>query len=152
MNGRSVVLTTHSMEECEALCHRIGIMVKGQLRCLGTSQRLKQRFGSGFQLDVNLAVAKHEALLKALNEALDDNVEEIERHDENIKFAIHGNEDKSYAEMFEILEALHADIGIDGGYALNQTTLENIFIQMAAQYEHQLLTMRTMNQSASVYQ
>jgi len=151
MNGRSVVLTTHSMEECEALCHRIGIMVKGQLRCLGTSQRLKQRYGSGFLLDVNLGVAKHERLLAALNEAFDDNVEELERHDENIKFAVHGNEDKSYAEMFEILEALNADIGIDGGYALNQTTLENIFIQMASQYENQLQTMRTMNASASVY-
>ena len=27
MSGRSVILTTHSMEECEALCHRVGIMV-----------------------------------------------------------------------------------------------------------------------------
>lgn len=31
----SVVLTTHSMEECEALCPRIGIMANGRLRCLG---------------------------------------------------------------------------------------------------------------------
>merc|ERR1712232_615140 len=30
----SVVLTTHSMEECEALCPRIGIMATGQLKCL----------------------------------------------------------------------------------------------------------------------
>ena len=28
----SVILTTHSMEECEALCNRIGIMVDGQLQ------------------------------------------------------------------------------------------------------------------------
>ena len=41
MQGRCVVLTTHSMEECEALCHRLGIMVKGQLRCLRTPQHLK---------------------------------------------------------------------------------------------------------------
>jgi ABC-type multidrug transport system ATPase subunit len=31
----SVILTTHSMEECEALCPRIGIMANGRLRCLG---------------------------------------------------------------------------------------------------------------------
>ena len=30
-----VLLTTHSMEECEALCSRVGIMVGGRLRCLG---------------------------------------------------------------------------------------------------------------------
>jgi ABC-type multidrug transport system ATPase subunit len=34
----SVILTTHSMEECEALCPRIGIMATGKLRCLGSAQ------------------------------------------------------------------------------------------------------------------
>eukprot|EP01029_Cantina_marsupialis_P013220 TRINITY_DN2925_c0_g3_i1.p1 TRINITY_DN2925_c0_g3~~TRINITY_DN2925_c0_g3_i1.p1 ORF type:complete len:1768 (+),score=518.71 TRINITY_DN2925_c0_g3_i1:83-5386(+) len=50
----SVILTTHSMEECEALCSRIGIMVGGQLRCLGSSQHLKNRFGIGYQLELSL--------------------------------------------------------------------------------------------------
>jgi hypothetical protein len=35
------------MEEAEALCTRIGIMVKGQLQALGTPQHLKIKFGSG---------------------------------------------------------------------------------------------------------
>ncbi|KAG9486662.1 hypothetical protein GDO78_006835 [Eleutherodactylus coqui] len=34
--GRSVVLTSHSMEECEALCTRMAIMVNGRFRCLGS--------------------------------------------------------------------------------------------------------------------
>jgi ABC-type multidrug transport system ATPase subunit len=34
----SVILTTHSMEECEALCPQIGIMAGGKLRCLGSAQ------------------------------------------------------------------------------------------------------------------
>lgn len=51
----SVILTTHSMEECEALCSRIGIMAGGKLRCLGSGQRLKSRFGQGFQVDLKLA-------------------------------------------------------------------------------------------------
>jgi ABC-type multidrug transport system ATPase subunit len=37
----SVILTTHSMEECEALCPRIAIMANGKLRCLGSAQHLK---------------------------------------------------------------------------------------------------------------
>jgi len=56
MAGRSVILTTHSMEECEALCSRIGIMVSGRLRCLGSSQHLKNKFGRGYQLDVTLSL------------------------------------------------------------------------------------------------
>ena len=48
----SVVLTTHSMEECEALCSRIGIMVGGRFRCLGSGQHLKNKFG-GKQLQLH---------------------------------------------------------------------------------------------------
>ncbi|RYH22368.1 ATP-binding cassette domain-containing protein [archaeon] len=56
MSQRAVILTTHSMDEAEALCKRIGIMVKGQLRALGTKQHLKNKFGSGFELTVKLHV------------------------------------------------------------------------------------------------
>ena len=41
--GRSVVLTSHSMEECEALCGRIAIMVNGTFKCMGSIQHLKNR-------------------------------------------------------------------------------------------------------------
>jgi len=40
------------MEECEALCPRIGIMANGRLRCLGSAQRLKSKFGQGFQVEM----------------------------------------------------------------------------------------------------
>jgi len=48
----SVILTTHNMEEAEALCGRIGIMVAGRLRCLGSPQELKVDHGSGFEVDI----------------------------------------------------------------------------------------------------
>jgi ABC-type multidrug transport system ATPase subunit len=48
--GRTIVLTTHSMEEAEVLCNRIGIMAKGTLRCLGPQLRLKEIYGRGFKL------------------------------------------------------------------------------------------------------
>ena len=51
----SVVLTTHSMEEADALSTRIAIMTNGELRCVGTSQHLKTRFGGGYQLELLLA-------------------------------------------------------------------------------------------------
>jgi ABC-type multidrug transport system ATPase subunit len=35
---RAVVLTTHSMEEADALCSKIGIMIHGNLRAQGSSQ------------------------------------------------------------------------------------------------------------------
>lgn len=47
-----MILTTHSMEECEAVCDRLGIMVGGRLRCIGTSQHLKEVFGGGYSVEV----------------------------------------------------------------------------------------------------
>ncbi|CAK4111082.1 unnamed protein product [Aphanomyces euteiches] len=51
----TILLTTHSMEECEALCTRVGIMVGGRLRCVGSIQHLKHRFGDGLMLHVRVA-------------------------------------------------------------------------------------------------
>jgi ATP-binding cassette subfamily A (ABC1) protein 3 len=42
--GRSIVLTSHSMEECEALCTRVAIMVNGQFQCLGSVQHIKSKY------------------------------------------------------------------------------------------------------------
>jgi len=55
------VLTTHSMEECEALCGRIGVMVDGALRCLGPIQSLKSKYGNGYKLDLRLDLQKSNA-------------------------------------------------------------------------------------------
>jgi ABC-type multidrug transport system ATPase subunit len=52
-DGRCVIITTHSMEEADALCTRIGIMGFGQLRCIGTQMHLKNKFGDGFKLTLN---------------------------------------------------------------------------------------------------
>ncbi|KAF1782638.1 P-loop containing nucleoside triphosphate hydrolase [Phytophthora cactorum] len=58
----TIVLTTHSMEECEALCSRVGIMVGGRLRCYGSVQHLKSRFGDGLMFDVKLDTPTTEEL------------------------------------------------------------------------------------------
>lgn len=53
--GRAIILTTHSMEEADILSDRIGIMAKGRLRCIGTSIRLKSKFGTGFIANVSFS-------------------------------------------------------------------------------------------------
>lgn len=40
----------------DALCTRIGIMIAGSLRCLGSSQHLKNKYGSGYTLTVKCAL------------------------------------------------------------------------------------------------
>ena len=47
-----IILTTHSMEEAEALCSRVAIQVDGRFRCLGSCQEIKNRYGEGFELTI----------------------------------------------------------------------------------------------------
>ncbi len=41
----TIILTTHYLDEVEALCDRIAIMAKGKLMALGTAAELKQKTG-----------------------------------------------------------------------------------------------------------
>ena len=54
--GKSVVLTSHSMEECEVLCTRLAIMVNGEFKCLGSTQHLKNKFSKGFFLTIKIGM------------------------------------------------------------------------------------------------
>lgn len=58
----TVVLTTHSMEEAEALCTKIGIMVHGQFRCFGSAQYLKDKYGIGCEVEVKIKEISNEDL------------------------------------------------------------------------------------------
>ncbi|CAL0326631.1 unnamed protein product [Lupinus luteus] len=71
----AVILTTHSMNEAQALCTRIGIMVGGRLRCIGSPQHLKTRFGNHLELEVKpteVSSVDLHALCQAIQERLFD--------------------------------------------------------------------------------
>lgn len=52
-DNRTIVLTTHHLDEAEALSDRIGIMAKGKLLTLGTSDFIKKNFGVGYNLTLS---------------------------------------------------------------------------------------------------
>ena len=54
----AVILTTHSMEEAEALSTKMGIMVRGGIfRCFGSSQHVKNKYGIGYEIEVKIKKA-----------------------------------------------------------------------------------------------
>ena len=48
------VLTTHAVEEAEALCDRVGVLLAGRLQCIGSSLHLRARFGRTLRADIKL--------------------------------------------------------------------------------------------------
>jgi ATP-binding cassette subfamily A (ABC1) protein 3 len=63
----TVVLTTHSMEEAEALSTKLAIMVEGNLRCIGPVQSIKDKYGKGFEVEVKLNLPSDDELRKRAN-------------------------------------------------------------------------------------
>lgn len=39
------------MEEAEALCNKMGIMVKGEFKCFGSATHIKDKYGTGFEIE-----------------------------------------------------------------------------------------------------
>uniref|UniRef100_A0A914HHL8 ATPase AAA-type core domain-containing protein n=1 Tax=Globodera rostochiensis TaxID=31243 RepID=A0A914HHL8_GLORO len=51
----AILLTSHSMDECEALCNRIAFINKGKLIGIGSSQHLKTRYGQYYKLTITVS-------------------------------------------------------------------------------------------------
>ncbi|GAB0097260.1 ATP-binding cassette sub-family A member 3 [Sergentomyia squamirostris] len=66
-SGKSIILTSHSMEECEALCSRLAIMVNGEFKCIGSTQHLKNKFSKGYVLVIQLKRDMEERLRNAVD-------------------------------------------------------------------------------------
>jgi ABC-2 type transport system ATP-binding protein len=67
-SGITVVYTTHDMEEADKLCQRIVIMDKGEIKAEGSPHELKERYGGGHRIEIELKSYDQQLLseLKAL--------------------------------------------------------------------------------------
>lgn len=130
--GRSVVLTTHSMEECEALCTRLAIMVNGQFKCLGSIQHLKTKYGDGYTLTVR--VSSSVPTLQPIQDFIRANFPASflkEVHLNMLEYQL-PTEGTALSSLFGIMEANRRDLGIED-YSISQTTLDQVFISFAKQ-------------------
>ena len=77
----AVILTTHSMEEAEALSTKMGIMVRGGIfKCYGSSQHIKNKFGTGYECEIKIKKASMQdlsalALEFGFSEAIEERVQ-----------------------------------------------------------------------------
>uniref|UniRef100_A0A8C3VVY5 ABC transporter domain-containing protein n=1 Tax=Catagonus wagneri TaxID=51154 RepID=A0A8C3VVY5_9CETA len=63
-SGKVIIITSHSMKECDALCTRLAIMVKGKFVCLGSPQHLKNKFSNVYILKAKIKIDKDENKLE----------------------------------------------------------------------------------------
>uniref|UniRef100_A0A8C3D3U1 P-type phospholipid transporter n=1 Tax=Cairina moschata TaxID=8855 RepID=A0A8C3D3U1_CAIMO len=133
-DGRAVVLTSHSMEECEALCTRLAIMVNGTFKCLGTIQQLKYKFGDGYIVTLKIKAPK--AGLPPDPSRAEEFIRinfpgslQREKHYNMLQYQICSS---SLAKIFRLIISNKENLHIEE-YSVSQTTLDQVFVNFAKQ-------------------
>ncbi|XP_039584511.1 ATP-binding cassette sub-family A member 12 [Passer montanus] len=129
-NKCSVILTSHSMEECEALCTRLAIMVNGSFQCIGSLQHIKSRFGRGFTVKMHLNSST--VCTEKLTEFMKSHFPNTCLKDQHFKMVEYHVPVSAggVANIFDLLEGSKAAFNIRH-FSVSQTTLEEVFINFA---------------------
>ena len=157
--GACMILTTHSLEECEALCSRVGVMVSGTFKCLGSIQHVRDKFGAGYDFVATVRNGVDpETVLECMRRIVP-GAYIVEQHEQMVKVrlprvgtdqasptAVGSDDEKkasdqkleavSLAEVFEAVEANKTRVGITD-YSISQATLEQVFLKMARAGENE---------------
>ena len=137
---RSVILTTHSMEEAEALCTRIGIMAKGRLVAIGSVQHLKTKYLDGYTIDINCRSNTPDHIVRATIADMLDTVVPgsrlSEHHGRFLKFDVPRVAALGLGTTFKRLQELKASGDFVENYSISQCSLEQVFIKLVNEHDH----------------
>ncbi|KAF2121214.1 hypothetical protein BDV96DRAFT_609380 [Lophiotrema nucula] len=136
-NGRAVVLTTHSMEEADALADRIGI-VSSRMLAVGEREKLKKRAGDAFHVHLVSRTAP-----KTSSEELQEMKDWInstfprgrisrETSGGQIRFEVPA-EGYELVGLIKVLEASKNDLGVEF-YSVGKATLDEVFENIVKKY------------------
>ncbi|EGC35447.1 hypothetical protein DICPUDRAFT_94555 [Dictyostelium purpureum] len=123
--NKVILLTSHSMFECENLCDNVTVMKNGKLICLGSIQHVKNKYGDGYSLDVKF---KREFSDTGIEQVLNHfkNSSLIDSHDLIASFELPRN--LKISKIFRILQNELKQILED--YSVSQTSLEQVFLKL----------------------
>ncbi|XP_011044024.1 PREDICTED: ABC transporter A family member 7-like [Populus euphratica] len=125
---RAIILTTHSMEEAEYLCDRLGIFVSGGLQCVGNPKELKARYGGSYVFTMTTSINdEHE--VERMVRRLSPNAERTYHMAGTQKFEMPKHE-VSMADVFHAVEVAKSRFPVYA-WGLSDTTLEDVFIKVA---------------------
>lgn len=136
-HGRSIVLTTHSMEEADALANRAGILAKRFL-AIGSAAELRNQYGNLFHVHLVCSNAPYTSdeqmwnIAEWTREVFPQSQMEEKMYHGQIKLAVPcktaGHENKM-STIFAMLEKNKERLGIEY-YSVSPTSLEEVFLDI----------------------
>ncbi|XP_056673205.1 ATP-binding cassette sub-family A member 10 isoform X2 [Monodelphis domestica] len=128
------ILTTHYMAEAEAVCDRVAIMVSGQLRCIGSIQHLKSKFGKDYLLEIKVKEPEQVEVLHAEILKLFPQAARQERFSSLMVYKLPVEVVHPLSQAFSKLEAAKSTFNLEE-YSLSQSTLEQVFLELSKEQE-----------------
>ncbi|XP_023369620.1 ATP-binding cassette sub-family A member 3-like [Otolemur garnettii] len=128
-SGKTIIITSHSMEECDALCTNLAIMVQGKFMCLGSPQHLKSKFGNIYILKAKAKTKdKLEDFKMFIKITFPDSV--LKHENQGILNYYIPRKDTGWGQVFGILEKAKEQFDLED-YSISQVTLEQVFLSFA---------------------
>ena len=118
------------MDETEALCTKIGIMVNGELKCIGSLQHLKSRYGDGYTLLAKISRDSINDFISFTAKSFPNSFLK-ENRDGFINFHLENNKKNSLSNIFAFIENNKSRFSIEY-YVVTQTKLEQVFLNFAS--------------------
>ncbi|XP_071572404.1 phospholipid-transporting ATPase ABCA3-like [Temnothorax nylanderi] len=132
--GRSILITTHSMREAEAMCLRVGIMVNGQFTTIGSCEHLKAKYGRNFILNIKIVPGYQLANLEKIKKIIDEIFPTIKFKDSYLGVLKYELESGiSYSYVFDKLEKLRQRYVWITDYSVTQPSMDEVFLTLAKQ-------------------
>ncbi|XP_048345642.1 ABC-type organic anion transporter ABCA8-like isoform X2 [Sphaerodactylus townsendi] len=131
---QGAILTTHNMEEAEAMCDRVAIMVSGLLRCLGSIQYLKSKFGKNYLLQIKVKSIEQGELVNAEILQIFPRAARQERISTLLVYKIPMEDALPLSKAFSMLEKAKRTFSLEE-YSFSLNTLEQVFLELCKEQE-----------------
>lgn len=120
---RSILLTSHSVEDCENLCQSVVVMINGKIICHGTPQSLKERYGSGYIISVRISKPCEQEKLENLMKEYFPGCQVQSKQYCNSQFIV--SNDMKLSNMFRNINIISTHMSIED-YSLVQSSLDQV--------------------------
>ncbi|CAI5445254.1 unnamed protein product [Caenorhabditis angaria] len=132
-SNSALMLTSHSMDECEALCSRIAVLNRGKLIAIGTSQELKSLYGNSYTMTLTLNdIQDRVNIVNQVNSHIPNSILRTPETNKtvNLVWQIPKNRDDQWSKKFEMVQNLARDLNVND-FILSQSSLEETFLRLS---------------------
>lgn len=132
--NRTLIITTHFMEEADVLGDRIAIMAAGKVECYGTSLFLKKAYGSGYRLTMTKSELCEADKVKTLIQTSIPEADILSNASGELTMSLPTETEEKLTEVLFKLTEKKAELGVSN-FGLSVTTLEDVFLKVGAEVD-----------------